>query len=344
MLEPIEAANLDITNDTKILACAIDYDSRCHPDETIFVTNDLSLRAIAQLFFGTDSIQSVKENVDEYKGYKDVVLDNDKMADYYMNLNINHFDLLINEYVNIYNSEGELVDTACWTGETHRPLTKTTFTSSYLGDIKPLKGDNYQRMFYDSLINNQITMVKGPAGSGKTIGSLGFLFYMLQKGKIDRIVIFCNTVATKGSARLGYYPGSKDEKLLDSQIGNLLSSKLGGMDIVQQLINQESLILMPMSDIRGYDTSDMNAGIYISEAQNMDISLLKLALQRIGKDSICIIDGDCRPNNQVDDKMFEGSNNGMRRASKVFRGSDIYGEVELKTIHRSKIAELAEEM
>jgi predicted ribonuclease YlaK len=32
----------------------------------------------------------------------------------------------------------------------------------------------------------------------------------------------------------------------------------------------------------------------------------------------------------------------MRRASKVFRGSDIYGEVTLKTIHRSKIAELAQ--
>jgi predicted ribonuclease YlaK len=34
----------------------------------------------------------------------------------------------------------------------------------------------------------------------------------------------------------------------------------------------------------------------------------------------------------------------MRRASKVFKGSDIYGEVELQTIHRSKIAALAENM
>jgi phosphate starvation-inducible protein PhoH len=36
----------------------------------------------------------------------------------------------------------------------------------------------------------------------------------------------------------------------------------------------------------------MNAGIYISEAQNLDIELMKLTLQRIGQDSICIIDGD----------------------------------------------------
>ena len=69
---------------------------------------------------------------------------------------------------------------------------------------------------------------------------------------------------------------------------------------------------------------------------------MKLALQRIGEDSICIIDGD--PLTQVDDASFAGHNNGMRRASQVFRGSDIYGEVELKNIHRSAIARIAENM
>ena len=84
----------------------------------------------------------------------------------------------------------------------------------------------------------------------------------------------------------------------------------------------------------------MKAGIYITEAQNLDKTLMKLALQRIGEDSICILDGDCKT--QVDDASFSGVNNGMKKASKAFRGSDIYGEVELKKIHRSKIAEIAE--
>ena len=69
---------------------------------------------------------------------------------------------------------------------------------------------------------------------------------------------------------------------------------------------------------------------------------MKLSLQRIGEDSICIIDGDLKT--QVDDINFSGLNNGMRRASEVLRNNDIYGEVELKQIHRSKIAELAEQM
>jgi predicted ribonuclease YlaK len=32
----------------------------------------------------------------------------------------------------------------------------------------------------------------------------------------------------------------------------------------------------------------------------------------------------------------------MRKASKVFRGHDVYGEIELKHIHRSRIAQIAE--
>ena len=122
----------------------------------------------------------------------------------------------------------------------------------------------------------------------------------------------------------------------------MLSAKLGDRSVVEDMIRKEELVLLPLSDIRGYDTSGMCAGIYISEAQNLDIELMKLTLQRIGEDSICIIDGDYSA--QVDDIHFAGSNNGMRRASKVYRGEDIYGEVTLKNIHRSRIARIAEKM
>jgi predicted ribonuclease YlaK len=69
---------------------------------------------------------------------------------------------------------------------------------------------------------------------------------------------------------------------------------------------------------------------------------MKLALQRIGEDSICIIDGDT--NAQVDLPMYADFYNGMKRASKVFRGKDIYGEIQLQKIHRSQIANIADAM
>ena len=344
MLKPIIEKGFDhINNDLRILACAFNYDYTQHPDETVFVTNDLALKAIANCFFGEDSIESVnEEQLDQYTGFKEIQLSDQELSDLYSNLNYNWFDLYINEYVIIKDCGGSLVDRLCWTGETHRRLNYKDFQSHWFGSIRPIKGDTYQMLLADSLTNNQITMVKGPAGSGKTYISLGYLMNQLENHKIDKIIVFCNTVATKDSAKLGYYPGSRDEKLLDSQIGNLLASKLGGKIAVEQMIQQEKLILLPLSDIRGYDTSGMNAGIYISEAQNMSVSLMKLALQRIGEDSICIIDGDAKT--QVDSIEFAGNNNGMKRASKIFRGHSVYGEVELQNIHRSTIAAIAENM
>ena len=339
-VEPLVSAGLSITNDEKIIACALDFAKQRPDDEIIFVSNDLICRHIASMFLPVEQV--VEEDYD-YDGYKEMYLTEEEMNDFYSNPDKNIYDLYINQYLLIYNKEtGEYVDSVCWTGSEYRHLTFGNFTSHFFGDVKPMKNDVYQALAADSLINNKITLIKGPAGSGKTYLSLGYLMHRLERHKIDKIIVFCNTVATKNSAKMGYYPGTRDEKLLDSQIGNLLISKFGGRIMVEQMINEEKLVLLPLSDIRGYDTSGMRAGIYISEAQNLDIDLMKLTLQRIGDDSICIIDGDCKT--QVDDIHFAGSNNGMRRASQVFRGSDIYGEVTLKNIHRSKIALLAENM
>lgn len=340
MLDPIREKDLSISNDMKILATAIDYNNRIKTDEVIFVTNDLCLKFIANLFFGDGMIMSVEENDDDYKGYLDYSFTDSEMEQFYSHPNSNNLKAYINQYVIIRNHDEEIVDKRVWTGETYRAISYDTFDSKHFGRIKPV--DIQQQFAADSFIHNKITMIKGPAGSGKTLLSLGFLFSQLEKGKIDKIIVFCNTVAAKNSAKLGFLPGTRDEKLLDSQIGNLLISKIGGRTEVERLVDEEKLVLLPMSDIRGYDTTGMRAGIYISEAQNLDISLMKLALQRIGDDSICIIDGDEKT--QVDDVAFAGANNGMRRASKVFRGSDVYGEIALSQIHRSKIAEIAQRM
>ncbi len=69
---------------------------------------------------------------------------------------------------------------------------------------------------------------------------------------------------------------------------------------------------------------------------------MKLALQRVGEDSIVILDGDTEA--QVDLGNYAGNNNGLRRVSEIFRGQDIYGEVTLKNIYRSKIAQIAQNM
>lgn len=334
----ITSQSLEVTNDTKILSDVLAYD----PAQVVFVTNDLALKHLAQSFFQL-KVESYRPREEDYTGFFDVRCSPEEQEQFYNNESSedhnkrNTFALYKNQYLILRNETGEIIDLLKWDGEEHKYLNAKPFKSKWFGTIAPK--DIYQKMAFDSLRNNQLTMLKGPPGSGKSIVAISYLMNRLESHNIDKIVIFCNPVATINSAKLGFYPGDKNSKLIDSQIGNFLCSKLGGRTGVEQLINSEKLLLLPFADLRGYDTTGMNAGIYVTEAQNLDKTLIKLALQRIGEDCICILDGDNET--QVDLRAYDGTQNGMKRVSEIFRGQDIYGEVKLQTIFRSKIADIA---
>lgn len=324
-------------NDSKIISTALT--ALKEQGNIIFKTYDIACSLLAQE--AGLKVLLKKEPQNEYIGFKEIQLKTEEeIINFYSTLSLsgNYFGLKENEYLIVYVND--TVDKYRFKNNKLQPLQFPCFESKQLGKIKPK--DEYQYVAMDCLKHNQLSLLRGPAGSGKSYLAMGYLFELLEKGKIDKIIIFCNTVATLGSAKLGYYPGSKDEKLLDSQIGNFLVSKLGSKEEVEKKIAEGTIILLPMSDVRGYDTSGMNAGIYITEAQNLDIELMRLALQRIGEDSVCIIEGD--DNTQVDSLLYAGTRNGIKRVSEVFRGEEFFGQVMLKTIHRSKIAEVAQKM
>lgn len=340
--EVIDKLDMIKNNDARIVISA----HLCNYAPLTFITNDLACETIARTIGLKTKMLIDDDNLDNYTGFIEIKLSELELAKFYNNAFANKdnvYNLLHNQYLIIKNEQNQIIDKYRWSNqEGYVAINFTKAESRMFGKVAPKNGDIYQQLALDALEHSQITMLRGPAGTGKSFLAFGYMFSLLEKGRIDKIIVFCNTVATKGSAKLGFYPGSRTEKLLDSQIGNLLESKLGDRYIVEDLIHKGKLVLLPMSDIRGYDTNGMNAAVYITEAQNLDIELMRLALQRIGEDSICILDGDF--SHQVDMSIYAGHNNGMRRASQVFRGSDIYGEVELQKIHRSKIATIAELM
>ena len=199
MLNPIRDRDISINNDMKILATAIDYQK--HDDDIIFVTNDLALKNIAKLFFYSHQITSIKEEDDEYCGYIDKALNDQAMEEFYSYPTNNYFNANINQYIIVRNQQREIVDRKVWTGEGYRNITFESFDSKHFGKIKPL--DVQQQFAADSFTHNKLTLIKGKPGSGKTILALGYLFGQLEKHQIDHIIIFCNTVAAKNSAKLG---------------------------------------------------------------------------------------------------------------------------------------------
>lgn len=68
--------NIEVTNDTRILATAVDYYLE-NQNNFYFITNDLALKAIAGIFF-KDLIISIDEEAEEdYSGYLEIELDNE---------------------------------------------------------------------------------------------------------------------------------------------------------------------------------------------------------------------------------------------------------------------------
>ena len=98
MLKPIAKRALTITNDTMILATAIDVSKN---EEITFVTNDLALKNIAGIFFDRNHIESVQEDfLDGYSGYIEVTMDEAEMGDFYNRVypnNENIYGLLANK-------------------------------------------------------------------------------------------------------------------------------------------------------------------------------------------------------------------------------------------------------
>ena len=95
-LKPIQEYGYEITNDMKILACAIHRQQWGCPD-LIFVSNDIALRTLATAFFDGNHLDSVSDDqTDDYTGYQEVYLSQEQMSEFYSNPQKNDFGILIN--------------------------------------------------------------------------------------------------------------------------------------------------------------------------------------------------------------------------------------------------------
>jgi predicted ribonuclease YlaK len=326
----------DTYQDNNILAA-------CVQNQYGLISNDVLLTYKAE-GFGLEVIDlegTVPVTQETYDGYKEVFMTKEQLETFYNGVTVNTYGLLVNEYLIVKDKyTEEVVDAFRWDGQYHLNIVGKNFKTEMFGQFKPM--DIYQKCGLDSLAVNKITMIKGKPGTGKSVLGFNYAMHQLEKDKIDKIIFFVNPTLAKNAQALGFYTGSKDDKLLQSSVGNMLTSKFGSKSQVEAMIAREQIILLPFGDIRGYDTTGMNALVYIIEAQNLDKELMKLGIQRLGSDSKMIIDGDFTA--QTDSRAYEGSRNGMRRASEVFRGQFYYGEVELPIIYRSDMAKKAEEM
>jgi predicted ribonuclease YlaK len=307
------------------------------------ITNDKLLRRKCRQF-GIPFINVQQSNFIEHKGFKEKFITEDELKNIYLNLGINQFDLMTNEYIIINDDiSGELLDILKWNGKHLISLKDKKgrlgkgFKTFQFGDFIPR--DEQQIMAVDSILNNQLTSIRGRAGSGKSLIALNTAWYLVEKEGY-RLVIFCNPVPSLNAQELGFYKGDRLTKLMQT-VGTMLKSKFGDEVEILRLIQDGKLDILPFADLRGYDTGGQKTICWFIESQNLTSELMKFGLQRISEDTKVIVDGDYHL--QVDKDVY-AADNGMKRMSEVFRGTDLYGEIELQNVHRSRIADIADKM
>lgn len=332
--DKIEELGLEITNDNLIIASAWRYSQENH---IVFVTNDILCSLIAEKYFGLDVEELNLKNDDVYKGFRVVQPTDEELSQVYSKDNCeNIFGCLINEYAIINDKEGNFCDIVKWTGEKYANIFNKNIRTMAFGDKLKAK-DIYQRMAIDSLISNTMTCISGKAGSGKSLLSLLVAMYLIETGKYDRLVVLFNPCQVRGATNLGFYTGNVIEKAMQSNIGNILVTKFGDRYAIDNYIAQGKIKLVPMSDCRGMEILDTEI-LWITEAENTTIDLMKICLSRVSSGAKVFIEGDF---DQTDNKLFD-CNNGMMRAIEVLSGEKEFGYVQLQNVWRSRIAELTD--
>lgn len=308
------------------------------------ITNDRLLRLKCK-DFGIPVIKLEQSTYVEHKGFQEISLSETEWANVIGNPEVNSLGLMINEYAVLNNrKDGELLDVVVWTGGAIESLRNEDGTlgqkiqTHQFGKFAPY--DEQQIMAIDSIRRNQLTCIRGRAGSGKSLITLNTAWQLVEKEGY-KLVMFVNPTPLRDSQELGFYKGDRLEKLMQSAVGTMLKSKFGDEFAVIELINEGKMDILPFVDLRGFDTGDTKTIVWILEAQNLTADLMKLGLQRITANTKVVVDGDFHA--QVDRDAY-ASDNGMKRMSEVFRGHKLYGEIELQNVHRSELAELADLM
>ena len=326
--------NMEITPDTKIVgSCAFIKAMK----DVVFVTDDIACKMIASKIFNLTVKGVNDEPVDIYKGYREINLDEQEMAHFYQNLSENVLGLLTNEYLLLKDCDGNIVDKLKWDGEAYQTIRSKPYKSNMFGTLKPL--DDIQSFAMDSINTNDITVLYGKAGSGKTTLPLNYIMQEIEKGRYKKCYIVYSYEPLKGAKTLGFEKGDHITKLIYSaSIGNILASKFGDIQQVEYMIDRDMLDIIPTANIRGWECPS-DSILLCTESQNLDVYTLKTIIQRCKSGCKQIYEGDI-----IEQKDTNIQNVGINRLIDVFKGYKSFGCVKLKNNYRSELSELADKM
>jgi len=138
------------------------------------------------------------------------------------------------------------------------------------------------------IIENPITVLKGMAGSGKTLVATQVALDMLFTRQVEKIIITRPTVSKED---IGFLPGDIREKM-DPWLAPIYHNlyMLYKKEKVDKALEDGEIEIVPFAFMRG--RTFVNAFVIVDEAQNVTHNQMETVIGRLGKGSKMVICGD----------------------------------------------------
>jgi len=187
-----------------------------------------------------------------------------------------------------------------------------------------------QKAAKEIILSTPVTLLRGMAGSGKTLVACQVALDLVFKKDAERIIITRPTVAKE---EIGFLPGDLKEKM-DPWLAPIYANlhMLYDKAKIDKMVQDNQIEIVPFAFMRGRTFPD--AVVIVDECQNITHSQTEMILGRLGKGGKMIFCGDIT---QTDLKTKKDSGIGFfTRMEENIKGVKI---VTLKTNHRHEIVE-----
>jgi len=179
-----------------------------------------------------------------------------------------------------------------------------------------------------TVLKHELTIIRGKAGSGKTLLAVQIALDQLFNREVNKIFIARPTVSKE---ELGFMPGDLREKL-DPWLAPILSNMydIYGKEKIEKYLTDGIIEISPLAFMRGRTFAE--AFVIVDEAQNITVEQMHMVVTRLGKESKMVLCGDI---DQCD--LPRRIESGLSKIGKIIDKVDAMSEFTLTTNHRSDL-------
>jgi phosphate starvation-inducible PhoH-like protein len=181
------------------------------------------------------------------------------------------------------------------------------------------------------ILDNKITILRGQAGSGKSLIAAQVALDLLFRKEVEKIIL--TRPAVTSGEEIGYLPGDKDAKLAPYTAAiydNMY--RLYSKEKIDKEIIEGNIEVIPLAFMRGRNLT--NCCVVVDEGQNITHRQMELVLGRMCHGSKMIVCGDVAQIDLKDKKL-----SGFNFICTNFKEVPGFAVVTLKTNHRDPIVE-----